>query len=419
MEDQAVTIPEIRALVAERQRFDDWLTALEARRADTPARVFERVHADYLARRDAVIDNLHTHVGSLELLERDLDNRLQELEAQLAEREDARAEGMLRTAVGEFDSEKWETTRVEVEEAITQLGADREALLTETEDVRALLGSARHKPHVPEADVEAEPLVVAGVPDLEPELVSANVAQAIAHTDPGLAEHGVDLDSEGEISSAPAADAGSHYATDPYQSAARRHAEVESDIESAFAVQDDAYPRVSNSRDVPAHPYSTATPRDSADAIDATHTDAAHAASAHAAAEAADRELHEAVDAIDAMPSATVPHSIDDIDVFGDPSATRRGAQSEVAHPRASDATYASDAPAGGASTGGMPKRDDFDDLAFLRSITESGSAATSGAPRASSSTEQTKSLRCTECGTMNFPTEWYCERCGGELATF
>ena len=27
------------------------------------------------------------------------------------------------------------------------------------------------------------------------------------------------------------------------------------------------------------------------------------------------------------------------------------------------------------------------------------------------------KSLRCLACGTMNIPTEWYCERCGGELA--
>ena len=27
------------------------------------------------------------------------------------------------------------------------------------------------------------------------------------------------------------------------------------------------------------------------------------------------------------------------------------------------------------------------------------------------------KSLRCEGCGTPNFPTEWYCERCGGELA--
>jgi len=27
------------------------------------------------------------------------------------------------------------------------------------------------------------------------------------------------------------------------------------------------------------------------------------------------------------------------------------------------------------------------------------------------------KTLKCSECGTMNLPTEWYCERCGAELA--
>lgn len=30
---------------------------------------------------------------------------------------------------------------------------------------------------------------------------------------------------------------------------------------------------------------------------------------------------------------------------------------------------------------------------------------------------EQVKSLKCQECGTLNYPTEWYCERCGAELA--
>ena len=30
---------------------------------------------------------------------------------------------------------------------------------------------------------------------------------------------------------------------------------------------------------------------------------------------------------------------------------------------------------------------------------------------------EQSKTLKCGECGTMNYPTEWYCERCGAELA--
>ena len=32
---------------------------------------------------------------------------------------------------------------------------------------------------------------------------------------------------------------------------------------------------------------------------------------------------------------------------------------------------------------------------------------------------EAVKSLKCQECGTLNYPTEWYCERCGGELAAF
>jgi hypothetical protein len=31
---------------------------------------------------------------------------------------------------------------------------------------------------------------------------------------------------------------------------------------------------------------------------------------------------------------------------------------------------------------------------------------------------EQAKTLKCNECGAMNYPTEWYCERCGAELAT-
>lgn len=30
---------------------------------------------------------------------------------------------------------------------------------------------------------------------------------------------------------------------------------------------------------------------------------------------------------------------------------------------------------------------------------------------------EQVKTLKCQECGNMNYATEWYCERCGGELA--
>jgi hypothetical protein len=30
---------------------------------------------------------------------------------------------------------------------------------------------------------------------------------------------------------------------------------------------------------------------------------------------------------------------------------------------------------------------------------------------------QQAKTLKCNECGSFNYPTEWYCERCGAELA--
>lgn len=36
---------------------------------------------------------------------------------------------------------------------------------------------------------------------------------------------------------------------------------------------------------------------------------------------------------------------------------------------------------------------------------------------RTSGQTEQSKTLKCSECGAFNYPTEWYCERCGAELA--
>jgi hypothetical protein len=77
------------------------------------------------------------------------------------------------------------------------------------------------------------------------------------------------------------------------------------------------------------------------------------------------------------------------------------------------------------------------DELAFLKSVAEEerkpAPAATrrgsnpgsSGAGRAAEAPPAgkpgapgvAKTLKCGECGTLNRPTEWYCERCGAELA--
>lgn len=414
-EDVSVTLPDIRALVAERQRFDDWLTALEAKRAETPVRVFERVHADYVARRDAVIDGLHAHVGSLETLERELDGRLQLLESQLAEREDARAEGMLRTAVGEFDSDRWETTRQEVEAAITQLGSDREALITETEDVRSLLAKARHRPVAPAPEPESEPLVVASVPDVQEEFVSTNVAEAIAHADPAAVEHTIDLDDEGDLTPSVTATATPHdelLTTDPYQRAVRQQEEAARDIESAFSVSEQTFEPAAHaeaervSDEIPHFSASDfATPQPTADAD-------------------RDREANAAVDALGFESPSEKTESLDEIDVFGESNASPRTTDDPFAPAAQSAAPTSYPSPPSPARTvyPSPASPNVFDEFAFLRSVTESDKGASvpsPATPRAGAATDQAKTLRCTECGTMNFPTEWYCERCGGELAAF
>jgi hypothetical protein len=93
-------------------------------------------------------------------------------------------------------------------------------------------------------------------------------------------------------------------------------------------------------------------------------------------------------------------------------------------------------------------KKAPVDELAFLKSVTEDEKGAAPSPRRASGSQyqpsipgdpprgspmsapstpaaqlndepepEAERTLKCKECGTMNLPTEWYCESCGAELA--
>ncbi|MGI9078415.1 MAG: hypothetical protein ACR2G6_13970 [Gemmatimonadaceae bacterium] len=132
----------------------------------------------------------------------------------------------------------------------------------------------------------------------------------------------------------------------------------------------------------------------------------------------------------------------------GDSASQDSGASSR-------DAKWAQDAAAPAPQTvtpGGAGRRGEgFDELQFLSSVTDSrggrggktarseNAPAPAPAPEPVSTSsgsassgrltgnvpaflkdvpnEQVKTLKCQECATMNYPTEWYCERCGAELA--
>lgn len=51
------------------------------------------------------------------------------------------------------------------------------------------------------------------------------------------------------------------------------------------------------------------------------------------------------------------------------------------------------------------------------RSADGPGTASQTAAPGKPGAAGVAKTLKCGECGTLNRPTEWYCERCGAELA--
>ncbi len=65
-------------------------------------------------------------------------------------------------------------------------------------------------------------------------------------------------------------------------------------------------------------------------------------------------------------------------------------------------------------ASGGAGTASDVDEMTFIKSVTlETEDSETDGRARGGNS----KTLKCVECGSMNRPTEWYCERCGAELA--
>ena len=328
----------LRALIAERQQYDQWVATLESKRDGTLEHVFNRVYSDYRSRRNRVVEDIKGHAEELQLSITALSSRLGEVAKEEEARRDTLQEAELRAAVGEYDEGQWESLRAEANRELDKIAGDRTSLesqLAELESIRKLselTGPAAESPaQAPIAAVQAPaPTPAPSAPPPPPAKVEAR-PPAPPPVTPALGAR-------------------------PFM-----HEPVASNVERP-APGEAGWP----TRDIVDIPAAAAPPVPPAPA---------------------------------ARPFAAPPEP---------PRATTDPA---AAAPRPS--AFPSASPPSPAP----PPRKKRDTPSGRDAEISSGFTKPIKTP-SDSRPEVNKTLKCPECGTPNYPTEWYCERCGGELAT-
>ena len=323
----------LRALIAERQQYDQWIAALESKRDGTPEHVFNRVLSDYRSRLDRVVGEIRGHSEELQLSINALSSRLSEVAKDEEAKRDSVQEAELRAAVGEYDVAQWESMRAEASRQLEKTAADRASLeeqLAELESIRKLSEMTPGSAEVaPVGAQQVAPPVVQPVPVVQP-------AAAPAVTP-----------------------------TPPREQPAQKPVEAAGDRPK---FSDVGWP----ARDIVDVPAATPT-NNIADAAQETTP---------------------------ARPTITPSTPRSSNRVSSDPAA---------AAPRPS----ASPPPPPPPQTQPLKRRTPpGKDAQISSGFSKPVPTPPEGRP------EVNKTLKCPECGTPNYPTEWYCERCGGELAT-
>jgi hypothetical protein len=317
----------IAALLQERQRYEQWLAALESRRATTSSHVYARVYADYESRLGRVLEELGGRSAELRQVVDTLTERVNTLQTEENGHRDIRAEAELRAAVGEYSPEQWREVSQTSEADIARIAARRAEAASELAQVQQLLNMATATTRRPEpAAPPSAPVSPAGTAAGEP---------------------------SGQGSGRPAARGSGALSASPPESfdeLAFLHSVVEPKDQGTASTQAHAGPPARSS----AQTHRTRTP---------------------------------------AAPPAVVPAP-------AQPPGPARPAVTPAESPAVSETRQAPDADSQGEPAYRQPSKTDPVPL-FLRDVP----------------VEQIKTLKCAECGNMNYPTEWYCERCGGELA--
>ena len=312
----------VTGLMLERQRYEDWLAMLEAKRAVTAPHVFERVHGDYRSRLDAVTEQLKGRTSELKDAIAAHTARLKEAQTRERELTDERHEAELRAAVGEFTSQQWDDLSRRTDAEISRLAAERKAASEEIGRLNQILSMAGGPGESRQA----------GTPSAGGAKVDSGRAPTPAVSRPAQPT--------------PAPTQNAPPATRGDTAAPRTNFDELAFLQSVTGQRDEAAARRSDPAAAPS-PASRG-PSGNSPAVPA-------------------RQHDEATESPTAAPLG--------------PSA---------------DEQQPSDRPLEqpfGRDTGPMSS--------ILRDVPQ----------------EHVKTLKCAECGAMNYPTEWYCERCGAELA--
>ena len=320
----------VAALFAERQRYEGWLAALEAKRTSTPPHIFERVHADYAARLQRVIEQFREHRGVIQAMADALADRLAELEIEDVKQRDARVEAELRAAVGEFTAAECQECVRRAEDVRATIAGERSNLMAELSRLRALL------------DTDGAPVRSRGEPAAAPSHGAGATPTSVRVVSP----------------SAPAE-----------QPVADRDT-----VEAANGGSDGS---------------------SSFDELDFLES---------VVGPVGDKSGEDPGDALEPPPERSQPQR-----TASTAHSTEPGSPPSIP-PRFTTGTAA------GVATG--------DEVRGNPEVNRVARGADAGSARSrtpsflrDSAQEQVKTLRCQECQTMNYPTEWYCERCGAELA--
>jgi hypothetical protein len=365
----------VSALMEERRKYESWLEALEAKRGATPERVFTRVHADYSARLDVVLNELVAHSGGLRAELSTLSTKLAALEEEQQHERDERAEAELRAHVGELSADAWQELSSTTDRTLEQLTAQHTELERELIRTRELLSEAE-RPATPRGGA-AVPAQASAAPAPEAaEASAASVTDAVASSPmgQGASVGEATVTSEQSVSAPGASD------------------EIPSELppsviaaEAAIIDQPNAAAPELGDADVTPLPTQRA---------DSTRTSG---------------ETANTFDEL-AFLSSVVNTPTGTLDV---PAPTDRGDE------RARRDSFAQRATEG-----------DIVNLSADPGTMLEGTAPARSSPLAMNvsgnipivikdkSAEAAKSLKCGECGALNYPTEWYCERCGAELAS-